>query len=278
MQTLINQLADTTQPTKRNGDYMAEYENTGQQCLVCGYCHQYREGYPFWNTQKFPKLKNKKITFKCACENAEYNAWEQSVRAQWAEWEQKSETAKKHKRRACFGTNSQMANWTFENDDQKNLAATQRAHRYATNFDQHTKNGQGIMFYGAIGTGKTYMAACIANSVIDQGYSVRFTSLPKLVNEITETWQGRNRRMDMLTVPDLLIIDDVGAERDSNYMNEQVLQIIDARYQSGKPLIVTTNLNLKDVSDAENTPSARILSRIRGMCQPVQVAGADRRV
>lgn len=279
METLINQLASNpNRPTPRNGDYMANYHESGKQCLVCGYCHEFRECYPFWNSQKFPQLRDKRITCKCPCENAEYNAWENSVRAKWAEQEQKSEIAKKHKRRACFGKNSQMLEWTFENDDQKNLAVSQRAHRYATNFEQHHKNGKGIMFYGSIGTGKTYMAAAIANAVIEQGYSVRFTSLPKLVNEITETWQGRNRRTDTLAEPDLLIIDDVGAERDSQYMNEQVLQIIDTRYQSGKPLIVTTNLDLKDISDAENTPRARILSRIRGMCQPVQVAGADRRV
>ena len=104
------------------------------------------------------------------------------------------------------------------------------------------------------------------------------TTIAQIVNDIETTRGNRNDIIRDLNTYDLLVLDDVGAERDSDYMHGRMFEIINARELSGLPLIITTNLNKTDMANARDSTMKRIYSRIRGMCVPIRIDGEDRRV
>ena len=180
------------------------------------------------------------------------------------------------KKRICFAE-SNMFNWTFENDDGKNEKISNAMKNYVKNFTEFKKDGKGLLLYGTVGTGKTYFAACIANALIDEGYSVLMTNFARLTNAIQGTFDGKNEYIDSLQRYTLLIIDDLGAERKSDFMQEQVFAIIDARYRSGLPFIITTNLSAEEIKKPQEVGYSRIYDRILERCFPVAVTGESRR-
>ena len=106
----------------------------------------------------------------------------------------------------------------------------------------------GLLLWGDVGTGKTFIAACIANALIEQGVAVLMTNFSKILNQLSATFnEDRNKYIENMNGYSLLIIDDLGIERNSEFALEQVFNVIDSRYRSKKPLIVTTNL-LIDIS------------------------------
>ena len=180
------------------------------------------------------------------------------------------------KKRICFAE-SNMFNWTFENDDGKNEKISSAMKNYVKNFTEFKKDGKGLLLYGTVGTGKTYFAACIANALIDEGYSVLMTNFARLTNSIQGTFEGKNEFIDSLQRYTLLIIDDLGAERKSDFMQEQVFQIIDARYRSSLPMIITSNLTAEEIKKPQEVGYSRIYDRILERCFPVAVTGESRR-
>ena len=170
-----------------------------------------------------------------------------------------------------------MANWTFENDDRKNAKLSAAMERYAENFGDFLKEGKGLLLYGTVGTGKSYYAACIANRLIDKGRRVKMTNFSTLINKIQATFEGKQEIIDDLNRYPLLIIDDLGAERQSEYMQEMVFNIIDARYRAGLPMIVTTNLTAEEIKKPQEVRYARIYDRIIERCFPVEISGVSRR-
>ncbi len=94
---------------------------------------------------------------------------------------------------------------------------------------------------------------------------------------LSGNYQGNRCTTEQLNRYHLLVIDDLGAERTTSYMNEIVYQVIDTRFRSGLPLIVTTNLTLKEIKKPQNPENQRIYSRLLEMCHPLAVPGSDRR-
>lgn len=180
------------------------------------------------------------------------------------------------KKRICFAE-SNMFHWTFDNDDRKNEKLSGAMKKYVENFADFKKDGKGLLLYGTVGTGKTYYAACIANALIEEGYDVLMTNFARLTNSIQGTFEGKNEFIDSLQRYTLLIIDDLGAERKSEFMQEQVFAIIDARYRSGKPFIITTNLTADEIKNPQDVGYARIYDRILERCFPISVSGESRR-
>ena len=170
-----------------------------------------------------------------------------------------------------------MANWTFENDDRQNAKLSEAMLKYAENFAEFKKESKGLLLYGGVGTGKTYFAACIANKLIDKGYSVLMTNFARLTNQIQGMYEGKQEFIDSLNKYSLLIIDDLGAERKSEFMQEMVFNIIDSRYRSGLPLIITTNLTTDEIKQPKETSFARIYDRVLERCFPIEVSGHSRR-
>lgn len=172
---------------------------------------------------------------------------------------------------------SEMCHWTFETDDGQNEKASKVAKNYVANFGEMLKRGKGLLFFGDVGTGKTFYSACIVNALIDKGYPCMITNFARLVNTISGMYDGKQQYIDSLNRFDLLVIDDLAAERDTEYMNEIVYNIIDSRYRAGLPTIITTNLSADEIKNPADISKQRTYSRLLEMCVPVEVKGKDRR-
>jgi DNA replication protein DnaC len=202
----------------------------------------------------------------CDCKKKELDAFEEKQKAE----------ERARKRRSCFAETN-MADWTFEKDDRKNPKLSNAMQNYVKNFTEFKAEGKGLLLHGTVGTGKTFYAACIANALIDESYKVQMTNFTRLTNIIQGTFDGKQAVIDSLLKHHLLIIDDLGAERKSEFMQEQVWNIIDALYRSGIPFIITTNLTMNEIKNPADIGYARIYDRILERCHPVEVSGVSRR-
>lgn len=136
---------------------------------------------------------------------------------------------------------------------------------YAVNFEDHRI--ESVLMHSHPGTGKTYITSCVANELLGKGKSVIFVVVPDLLSDIRNTYNSNNpkseeRIMYGLLECDLLILDDIGAERHTSsddWANEKLFQIINNRYLSNKAIIFTTNL---DANELHQKLSARTFSRI----------------
>lgn len=146
------------------------------------------------------------------------------------------------------------------------------AKRYVEHWEQMRQKALGLVLWGPVGSGKTYIAAAIANALLDKAVPVMMTSFGRILGGMPGTATGeQNRYIDSFNAFDLLVIDDLGAERETEYAAEQVYNIIDARYRARLPLIVTTNLKLEDMKHPKSIVKQRIYSRVLERCVPLNV-------
>ncbi len=136
------------------------------------------------------------------------------------------------------------------------------------------KNNIGLLVYGGVGTGKSFGACCIANALIDKGIPAMVTSLPRLITAMRTDDTGETLRDIERSA--LVVIDDFGVERATSYGLECTFEVIDTRANSGKPLIITTNLALQDFHGG-GIEIRRIYDRILGMCTAVKCDGDSKR-
>lgn len=161
---------------------------------------------------------------------------------------------------------------TFANDLGYNQEQMKKAKNYVRNWEEFRSKSMGLLLWGYVGTGKSYIAGCIANALLDKGVPVMMTNFARLLNRLTDMYSGdRNAYIDSFNSYPLLIIDDLGVERNSEFAREQVFNIIDSRYRSQLPLIVTTNLTLNELKDPEDLARARIYDRVMERCVPIRV-------
>lgn len=154
-------------------------------------------------------------------------------------------------------------------DDAEMTPAMKSCKKYADNFEKIKPTGSGLLMWGAPGTGKTFAAACIANSLIDKQIPVLMTSIPRILNSAFD----KNDIIRQIRKYPLLIIDDLGTERETEYSIEMVYYVIDERYKSGLPMIITTNLQLADLQDASDIEYKRIYDRVLEVCSPMGFKG-----
>lgn len=172
---------------------------------------------------------------------------------------------------------SDMQEWTFANDDGENSKIMTVAKNYVDNFSKMREDGKGLLLFGSVGAGKTYAAACIANALIDNGYPVLMTNFARIRNTVQGLFDGRQEYFDSLNRFPLLILDDLSAESKSEYMQEIVYSVIDARYRANLPLIITTNLTADELKHPADITNQRTFSRLFEMCIPIEITGDDRR-
>lgn len=228
-------------------------------CMVCKSPVQTKIIHPF---------KNKETIVNCICKCREMELAENK----------RSEAAAERERRrmTCF-SQTNMATWNFANDDRRDERLSNAMEKYVMHFEEFKQDGMGLLLYGSVGTGKTYYASCVANGVIDKDYRVLVTSLRELTNKLQGMWEGKQEYIDSLNRYALVIFDDLGAERGTEYMQEQIFNIIDSRYRSGLPFIVTTNLTMEQLKKPQEVAYQRIYDRVLERCHPVKIEGVSRR-
>lgn len=234
--------------------------------LYCGRCNTRKEREIIWFDNK-----PKKVPVMCKC-----RAEEERLKKEQMQKEEEMRSIQRAKissmmddtfRTACF------ANYQIRNGNERHLKV---AKKYCIEFSKMYERNQGLLFWGTVGTGKSYTAACIANYLLEANTSVVMTSFVRILQEM----QGFDREREetftnKLNSVKLLIIDDLGAERSTDYALEKVYGIIDNRYRAKKPLILTTNLTLRQMQEATDIRYARIYDRIFEMCYPMEFSGVS---
>lgn len=251
--------------SRQYSEHDGDYRNK-DGLLMCGKCHTQKECV-------LPKSDGTTRTVHCACEcSVEQNKRE-------AEEKRKRDRMQylDSMRRTGF-PDAEMREWTFAKSDHSDRRNETIARNYVANFDAMRKQGTGLLLCGQVGTGKSFLAAAIANELISQGTPCMMTNFSRLISRISEKFGGDQKYLDNLNRFDLLIIDDLGAERDSDFTWEKVMNVIDARYRAGLPIIITTNLSPKDFADRGDTRRQRVFSRLKEMCICLEIKGEDRRV
>ena len=242
------------------GDYVGE-----DGLIYCGKCHTPKQHrIVFLGEEKTPGIP-------CRCE-AEEIARRERERAEFERLQMLLVL-----RSECF-PDARLLNWNFANSDDETAPLMQTMHKYCDNFSEMYKDGCGLLLYGSVGVGKSFAAACVANELIEQGRSVHMTDFSRIINTLWGLSSEKQKYLDRLNSYDLLIIDDLAAERDTAYANEIVTNVIDSRCRSGKPIIVTTNLSATELFSPQGLSKQRVYSRLCEMCIPVLCEGnVDRR-
>ena len=180
------------------------------------------------------------------------------------------------KRRRAHGLRDKSLHaYTFDHDNGSNLVM-EKARAYVRNWKEAFRNNTGLLLFGDVGTGKSFFAGCIANALLDQDVPVLMTSSPTILNQLTGVYpEERVDFINSLNDYDLLIIDDLGVERSTEFAMEQMFEVIDRRYRSGKPMIITTNLTLEQLRNPPDLAHARIYERILERCAPILFSGEN---
>lgn len=170
------------------------------------------------------------------------------------------------RRHAAFGRRVMP---TFDQCDQKGVKHAEACKRYCEQFGDFEKNGEGLLFFGPPDQGKTFLAGCIASEVFSRRISVAMVTAPEIVRADYD-------EIDRLVSVRLLVIDDLGAERDSSYGLEKVYTVIDGRYSAKRPMVVTTNLGREELHNG-GIGYGRITSRLLERCLPLEIDCGRRR-
>lgn len=170
---------------------------------------------------------------------------------------------------------------TLENyqPEMGNLDGLTMARDYLTNWNEYEKLGYGLAFRGEVGIGKTHLASAIVNELHHRLVFAYFLSVPVFIRRLQDcmdTHEPEGPIISSLFAPRLLVLNDLAAERVSEWTVTKLYEVIDHRWNNHQPIIVTTNLSLEQV---KNTFGSRIADRLLDMCGPfIQIDGESWRV
>lgn len=258
----LNGIAEAAEKNRKfnQGDY---YDD--DDLLHCGVCGQPKEHMIDKTVGAIHIYR--KVGCMCKCE-------QDRIQKQREEEERKEQLERVRRARTASLMDERFMDARFESTKQtkynsKNLALCKR---YADSFDLMVEKNQGLLFWGDVGTGKSYAAACIANQLVDNHVDVIMTSFVKLLQVFRDP-DEEDRLSSRLMNAKLVIFDDLGSERGTDYAMEKVYNIVDSRYRSNLPMIVTTNLTLNEMLQSDDLRYKRIFDRVFEVCYPMQWTG-----
>jgi DNA replication protein DnaC len=159
------------------------------------------------------------------------------------------------------------------------LRIVDQVRSFSDRIDEHLDAGHGLWFMGPPGTGKTTLAMLVSKAAIKAGRSVAIYSLPRLLNQIRDSYRGDRSYSDLLdrlVAVDLLHIDDVGAERTTDWVLEELYSIVNGRYENERSIVLTSNILDREALCEQITP--RTVSRLTEMCDELPLLGHDHRM
>lgn len=253
-------------PIKRNPQ---DYEQDG--LIFCGDCNEPKQKRIEWAVDTEGATTQRLVPVMCKCERDEFEHEEQ------AEKKRKFEVDLKQLRDEFCLQPPNVDKNTFAVDDDPAGQISDVCRRYVAEWENMREKNIGIIFFGPKGIGKSFYAACIANALAEKQVRTCFTTTARLMNVLQGSWD-KTAIIDNLNNFRLLVLDDLGAERDTAYGSELMYNIIDSRYRAKMPLIVTTNLDLADMKAETDIWRSRIYDRVIEMCPiPLKMLGASRR-
>lgn len=266
MNEVMNKLVAASLQNRNEDDYLDE-----EGFLVCGKCHTRKQQditLPAFGTQPERVIR---VGIACECRKKE-------LEAERAAEERRQFLQRMEVLRRDGITDPAYLRYTFDQDDNRNPEVSEVCRRYVEHWDDMFKDNIGILFYGGVGTGKSFLACCIANALIEKLVPVSVTNFPRILNRLQGFDEERQAFIDKLQRYKLLVIDDLGVERDTSYSVEQVFNVVDTRSRSGMPLIITTNLSMDDLKNPPSLGHARIYDRVLEMCPiRLKLVGESRR-
>lgn len=249
---ILRTAAEQSAPRMAEGDYRQD------GLLYCGQCHTPKECRVDWGSGEVV------VGCVCHCENQAHEAKKAAYRAR--------EYALEVDRLRVQGIQDRrIRKYTFQAATMTPLLEKCRA--YVDSWEEMCQDNCGLLLWGGVGTGKTYAAACIANALIDRHIPALVTSFPRILHAGFDKAQ----LIDEMSRFPLLVVDDLGVERESSYALETVYMVVDERYKAGLPLIVTTNLTVEELRNPKNKALWRIYDRVLELCAPVLCMGDSRR-
>lgn len=197
------------------------------------------------------------------------------------EWERQDEEAKRKDERkkiervfSLSQLGPRFAECTFDNWTSRpgTSAIHDAAANYVTTWERVKANGEGLIMLGPVATGKSHLAAAIVNALVKRGITAIFQSTPELMSRIRATFdkgstETERNILSALENADLLVLDDLGAEKTTEATRARLYQVIDARYRYNRPIIVTTNCEIKELEEQIGT---RAFDRLCEICAVVK--------
>lgn len=228
-----------------DGDYITN------GIYYCGKC----------KTPKQVLIKNKIYNCLCECESNKYKEKEEN--------ERRNQFINKYIANIDYGYRNKHFEDVNGLDDEFIFAK-----RFVEHFDKMTESNTGLYIYGDVGNGKTFIASVIANELLERGYSVLMTTC----NNALDKFRKSDEFKSMIFNFDLVILDDFGASRESEFQNEGLFNLIDCRITSKKPIILTTNINRSELANAQSLSTKRIFDRVIMMTHGIQISSSSMRV
>lgn len=255
-------------PISESGaERLAEGDHIGEDGLVyCGKCGSRK--------QLRVKFGDKTHVVRCVCK-CESKELEEKKKQE--EYEEQMRRINRLKEASMMDKKYREVTFDKYEVREENKKVFEMAKKYADRFQDMYKKNQGLLLYGPVGTGKSFTAACIGNYLLNNAKPVIMTSFVKILQDI---WEN-DREAEYITIlnsASLLIIDDLGTERETDYALEKVYNIIDSRVRANKPMIITSNLELNDMMECEDIRKKRIYDRILECCYPMYVGGKSFRM
>ena len=247
----------------RPGDYQED------GVLYCGKCNMPRQAWVDWIPDENGNVEKRLVPIMCACDvDAEKKEKERDA-------QQRFDESMRHVSVALHTMRDEVKG-VFANDETPSTDIAKTARKYVDRWADMKDKNIGIIFYGSKGTGKTFYASCIYNELVSRRVLCGFTSVPNLMNALS-AWD-KTEIFDAIERVKLLVLDDFGAERDTSYGLELMYSVIDARYKTQLPTIITTNLDYADMDREQDIMRARLYDRIREMCAiNLKMAGESKR-